>query len=157
MGPERILPAQQFAFTSAPNNDGRASNDNTYAIGDEVLVQVTFSTDVTVTGSPRLELNVGGGDGKPASYSGRSWRLMVPWLVRSGGGEHVNRHRRCGHRPRLPPGADNHCFRGEPVMPLGSVANDRLRHMLIGYARVCGRLMHQRVCRESPVKGDKMT
>ena len=54
-----------------------------------------------------------------------------------GGGEHVNRHRRCGHRPRLPPGADNHCFRGEPVMPLGSVANDRLRHMLIGYARVC--------------------
>ena len=30
------------------------------------------------------------------------------------------------------------------VMPLGSVANDRLRHMLIGYARVCGRLMHQR-------------
>ena len=46
MGPERILPAQQFAFTSDPNND------NTYAIGDEVLVQVTFSTDVTVTGSP---------------------------------------------------------------------------------------------------------
>ena len=85
MGPERILPAQQFAFTSDPNNDGRASNDNTYAIGDEVLVQVTFSTDVTVTGSPRLELNVGGGDGKPASYSGRSWRLMVPWLVRSAG------------------------------------------------------------------------
>ena len=30
------------------------------------------------------------------------------------------------------------------VMPLGRVANDRLRHMLIGYARVCGRLMHQR-------------
>ena len=53
-----------------------------------------------------------------------------------GGGEHVNRHRRCGHRPRLPPGADNHCFRGEPVMPLGSVANDRLRHRRIGYARV---------------------
>ena len=70
MGPERILPAQQFAFTSDPNNAGRASNDNTYAIGDEVLVQVTFSTDVTVTGSPRLELNVGGGDEKPASYSG---------------------------------------------------------------------------------------
>ena len=66
-------------------SDGRASNDNTYAIGDEVLVQVTFSTDVTVTGSPRLELNVGGGDGKPTSYSGRSWRLMVPWLVRSAG------------------------------------------------------------------------
>ena len=61
-----------------------------------------------------------------------------------GGGEHVNRHRRCGHRPRLPPGADNHCFRGEPVMPLGRVANDRLRHLLAGYARVCGRLMHQR-------------
>ena len=70
MGPERILPAQQFAFTSDPNNDGRAGNDNTYAIGDEVLVQVTFSTDVTVTGSPRLELNVGGGDGKPAGSPG---------------------------------------------------------------------------------------
>ena len=90
MGPERILPAQQFAFTSDPNNDGRAGNDNTYAIGDEVLVQVTFSTDVTVTGSPRLELNVGGGDVKPASYSGRSWRLMVPWLVRSAGESKVN-------------------------------------------------------------------
>ena len=41
MGPERILRAQQFTFTSDPNNDGRAGNDNTYAIGDEVLVQVT--------------------------------------------------------------------------------------------------------------------
>ena len=70
MGPERILPAQQFAFTAAPNNDGRASNDTTDAIGDAVLVQVTFSTDVTVTGSPRLERNVGGGDGPPASYAG---------------------------------------------------------------------------------------
>ena len=28
--------------------------------------------------------------------------------------------------------------------PRPPVANDRLRHMLIGYARVCGRLMHQR-------------
>ena len=68
-----------------PTTPGARATTNTYAIGDEVLVQVTFSTDVTVTGSPRLELNVGGGDGKPASYSGRSWRLMVPWLVRSAG------------------------------------------------------------------------
>ena len=84
MGPERILPARQFAFTSDPT--GRASNDNTYAIGDEVLVQVTFSTDVTVTGSPRLELNVGGGDGKPASYSdvnGAS-RLLFSYTVVEG-------------------------------------------------------------------------
>ena len=86
MGPERILPAQQFAFTSDPNNDGRAGNDNTYAIGDEVLVQVTFSTDVTVTGSPRLELNVGGGDGKPASYSGVNGasRLLFSYTVVEG-------------------------------------------------------------------------
>ena len=86
MGPERILPAQQFAFTAAPNNDGRASNDNTYAIGDEVLVQVTFSTDVTGTGSPRLELNVGGGDGKPASYSGVNGasRLLFSYTVVEG-------------------------------------------------------------------------
>ena len=84
MGPERILPARQFAFTSDPN--GRASNDNTYAIGDEVLVQVTFSTDVTVTGSPRLELNVGGGDGKPASYSGVNGasRLLFSYTVVDG-------------------------------------------------------------------------
>ena len=49
----------------------------------KVLVQVTFSTDVTVTGSPRLELNVGGGDGKPASYSsvnGAS-RLLFSYTV----------------------------------------------------------------------------
>ena len=86
MGPERILRAQQFAFTSDPNNDGRASNDNTYAIGDEVLVQVTFSTDVTVTGSPRLELNVGGGAGKPASYSGVNGasRLLFSYTVVEG-------------------------------------------------------------------------
>ena len=84
MGPERILPARQFAFTSDPN--GRASNDNTYAIGDEVLVQVTFSTDVTVTGSPRLELNVGGGDGKAGQLLRRQRRVAAAVQLHGSGG-----------------------------------------------------------------------
>ena len=42
------------AFTSDPGDD------DTYAVGDDVAVTVTFSEDIEVTGSPQIELNVGG-------------------------------------------------------------------------------------------------
>ena len=37
-------------------------NDDTYAIGDSILVTVTFDQAVTVTGAPRIQLRVGGGE-----------------------------------------------------------------------------------------------
>ena len=42
------------AFTSS------AGTDNTYAIGDTISVTVTFSAAVAVTGTPQIELNMGG-------------------------------------------------------------------------------------------------
>ena len=42
------------AFTSDPGDD------DTYAVGDDVEVTVTFSEAVTVSGSPQVELDVGG-------------------------------------------------------------------------------------------------
>ena len=56
------------ALTSDPNDDGRAGDDATYAIGDTVAATVTFSADMTVTGTPLLTLDVGG-TARTASYS----------------------------------------------------------------------------------------
>ena len=48
-----------IALTSDANADGLDGNDNTYAIGDEIEATVTFSEDVTVSGTPQLMLTVG--------------------------------------------------------------------------------------------------
>ena len=45
-----------ISFSSDPGTD------RTYAAGDDIQVTVTFSKEVTVTGSPQLTLNVGGTD-----------------------------------------------------------------------------------------------
>ena len=42
------------AITSDPGND------DTYGVGDSIEVTVTFNEDVTITGSARLEIDVGG-------------------------------------------------------------------------------------------------
>ena len=47
-----------LAFTSNPDTAG--ADDDTYAIGDVVEVTATFSAAITVTGTPRLELDIGG-------------------------------------------------------------------------------------------------
>ena len=51
-------------FTSDPNDDDRAGDDDTYAIGDTIEVTLTFSEAVTVGGSvssrPQLDVDVGG-------------------------------------------------------------------------------------------------
>ena len=45
--------------------------DRTYAAGDEIQVTVTFSETVEVTGSPRLQIELGGGS-RTADYQGGS-------------------------------------------------------------------------------------
>ena len=50
------------SFTSDPGDD------DTYGTGDTIEVTVTFTEDVTVTGNPKLEIDVGG-SAKEASYS----------------------------------------------------------------------------------------
>ena len=50
-----------IAITSDPGSD------EVYAIGDAIQITVTFSADVTVTGKPQMELDIGG-NAKPAEY-----------------------------------------------------------------------------------------
>ena len=57
-----------IAITSDPDaGDAREEDDGVYGIGDAIEVTVTFSENVTVTGTPRLELYIGG-PGKTAAY-----------------------------------------------------------------------------------------
>ena len=49
------------------DEDSSWDDDGIYGIGDRIEVTVTFSADVTVTGSPRLELDIGG-TARPAEY-----------------------------------------------------------------------------------------
>ena len=55
-------------ITSDPNDDMRDGDDDTYAIGEAIQVTVTFSTAVDVTGTPQLELDIGG-SAKQADYA----------------------------------------------------------------------------------------
>ena len=54
-----------LAITSDPGSD------RTYAAGDEIQVTVTFSETVVVTGTPRLQIELGGGS-RTADYQGGS-------------------------------------------------------------------------------------
>ena len=54
-----------LAITSDPGSD------RTYAAGDEIQVTVTFSETVEVTGTPRLQIELGGGS-RTADYQGGS-------------------------------------------------------------------------------------
>ncbi len=62
------LTVESIGFTSDPNDDNRAGDDDTYAIGDSIEVTVTFNDTVTVDtmggGGPHLTLDIGG-----ATYS----------------------------------------------------------------------------------------
>ena len=57
-------------ITSDPDESG--PDDDTYIIGDTVAVTVTYSEDMTVSGLPELELNVGGSDRDAFYLSNRS-------------------------------------------------------------------------------------
>ena len=63
--------------------------DETYAIGDMIRVTVTFDQDVTVTGAPRIQLRIGGGDPehlKWADYTGPATTeaLVFAYTVQAG-------------------------------------------------------------------------
>ena len=65
-GSDTIAPTiLSMSFTSDPGSD------RTYGTGDTIQVTVTFSENVTVTGTPQLELNISGSDQsvRQASYS----------------------------------------------------------------------------------------
>ena len=56
------------AITSDTGDDEvYLDDDGVYGIGDKIEVTVTFSENIVVTGSPRLELDIGG-SAKTASY-----------------------------------------------------------------------------------------
>ncbi len=58
---------------SISSNPGR---DGAYAIGDEIKLTVAFSEEVTVSGTPQLELGVGG-EARTAEYEGSDGATLV--------------------------------------------------------------------------------
>ena len=76
------------AVTSDPDVDDSVYAylyaDGVYGIGDSIKVTVTFSENVTVTGSPRLELDVGG-SAKTARYDSTDGsKVVFGYTVASG-------------------------------------------------------------------------
>ena len=63
-GSDTISPTiSSLSFTSDPGSD------RTYGTGNTIQVTVTFSENVTVTGTPQLELNMSNQSARQASYS----------------------------------------------------------------------------------------
>ena len=59
-------------------------DDGVYGIGDRIRVTVTFSEDINVTGSPRLELDIGGA-AEPAEYeSAEGGKVVFGYTVQEG-------------------------------------------------------------------------
>ena len=58
------------------DEDSTWDDDGVYGIADSIKVTVTFSEDVTVTGSPGLELDIGGA-AKPAEYESSGGSKVV--------------------------------------------------------------------------------
>ena len=69
-----------IAITSDPDDDtwidGSAFQSGVYGIADRIEVTVTFSEDITVTGSPQLKLDIGG-SAKTAAYESIDGRAAV--------------------------------------------------------------------------------
>ena len=59
-------------------------DDGIYGIGDIISVTVTFSEDVTVKGSPRLELNIGGAAKKAEYKSAVGSKVVFSYTVAEG-------------------------------------------------------------------------
>ena len=71
------LTVSSIAITSdTGDEDSTWDDDGVYGIGDTIEVTVTFSEDVTVTGSPQLELDVGGA-AKAAEYKSTDGSKVV--------------------------------------------------------------------------------
>ena len=71
-GADAIAPTiSSLSFTSDPGED------RTYGTGDVVQVTVTFSEDITVTGTPQLELTMSNTSNRQAGYSNSSGANVV--------------------------------------------------------------------------------
>ena len=71
--------------SGAPSVTSNAGSDSTYAIGDTISVKVTFNENVTVTGTPRLEVAVGANNRQADYASGSgSTELTFSYTVASG-------------------------------------------------------------------------
>ena len=74
------------AITSDPDDDDLSEyyDDSVYAIGDSIKVTATFSENVTVTGAPKLEVNIGG-KAKTATYdSSKDNEVVFSYTVAEG-------------------------------------------------------------------------
>ncbi len=58
--------------------------DKVYAIGDAIKVKVTFSADVTVTGKPQLELDIGGESRAAEHESNAGTEIVFAYTVADG-------------------------------------------------------------------------
>ena len=73
------------AITSdAGDDDVYLDDDGVYGIGDKIEVTVTFSEDVTVTGSPQLELTVGSSAKNAAYMSTTGSKVVFSYMVAVG-------------------------------------------------------------------------
>ena len=77
-----------IAVTSDPDDDDSIYafmyDDGVYGIGDEIEVTVTFSENVTVTGSPRLELTIGSSAKNAVYKSAAGSKVVFGYTVASG-------------------------------------------------------------------------
>ena len=90
--PDTTPPAvSKLEITSDPGTD------RTYASGDEIQVTVIFSETVEVTGTPRLQIELGGGS-RTANYQGGSGTaaLVFGYEVRQQEQDARKRRRRHG-------------------------------------------------------------
>ena len=77
-----------IAITSDPDDDDSTFafwyDEGVYGIGDEIEVTVTFNENVTVTGSPRLELTIGSSAKNAAYKSADGSKVVFSYTVASG-------------------------------------------------------------------------
>jgi len=91
---DTTAPSVTDVSITSPSPDGNLEYDNTYARGDTIMVTVTFSETVAVNGdgTPKLQLNVGGGTSKEASFQpgdgstngDNTTKLMFTYVVAAG-------------------------------------------------------------------------
>ena len=81
-------PQLNIAITSDPDDDDSTFafwyDEGVYGIGDEIEVTVTFNEDVTVTGSPRLELTIGSSAKNAAYKSANGSKVVFGYTVAVG-------------------------------------------------------------------------
>ena len=83
---DTTAPTISSVAITSDTGDGDSSfdDDGVYGIDDSIEVTVTFSENVSVTGSPQLELDIGG-SGKAAAYeSVTSTNVVFSYTVTEG-------------------------------------------------------------------------